>query len=418
MIVIYRVIINIILILSPIIFIIRYFKKKETFKSFKEKLCFFSEKKISGKLIWFHAASVGEFQSIIPILEKFEKNKSIRQILVTSNTLSSSKVISKLKFRKLVHQFFPIDTNLISKKFLNYWSPSAAFFVDSEIWPNTIFNLKDKKIPIILLNGRITKKSFNRWIKLRDFSNDIFNKFSLCLSSNNETKNYLKKLGAQNIKTLGNLKFSKSKIEEKLIKKDYQKPFLSRNLWCAASTHETEEIFCALIHKKLKKKFSNLITIIIPRHINRTNSIKTELINLGLNVHIHEPQKKIKDNTDVYLVNTYGKSKLFYNNCKNVFLGGSIINHGGQNPLEPARYGCNVFYGPNVSNFKEIYKFLNENKVAFKIRNQIEMVNRLSKIFKKKNNSRKIQKKINKIGSKILNITFKEINLIVNKNEI
>ena len=170
----YRIIINFIFLLSPIIIIYRLIRKKEDYKWFKEKFCFFSKKNTDGKLIWFHGASVGELQSIVPLLEKFEKNKKIKKILVTSNTLSSSKVLKKLRFKKVIHQFFPIDTNFHSQKFLNYWKPSMAFFIDSEIWPNMFLNLKQNKIPITLLNGRITKKSFQRWKFFPESSKKIF----------------------------------------------------------------------------------------------------------------------------------------------------------------------------------------------------------------------------------------------------
>ena len=142
---IYRFLINFIFLLSPLILIFRLLKKKEDIKRFKEKFCFFSEKRKRGKVIWFHGASVGEIQSIIPLLEKFEKNKKINQILLTSNTLSSSKIISNIKLKKVIHQFFPIDVNFISNNFLEYWKPSMAFFIDSEIWPNIILNLKKKE---------------------------------------------------------------------------------------------------------------------------------------------------------------------------------------------------------------------------------------------------------------------------------
>ena len=145
MLIIYRFFINIIFFISPIIIIFRLLKKKENIKRFKEKFCFFSEKRNSGNLIWFHGASVGEIQSIIPLIEKLEKKKEIKKILITSNTLSSSTVIKKFKFKKTIHQFFPIDTNYLSNKFLDYWKPSVAFFVDSEVWPNTILNLERKK---------------------------------------------------------------------------------------------------------------------------------------------------------------------------------------------------------------------------------------------------------------------------------
>ena len=145
MLTVYRALINLVLIFSPIIIIIRLLKKKEDIIRFKEKFGFFSKKRTKGKLIWFHGASVGEIQSIIPLLEKFEKNNKINQILLTSNTLSSSKIIAKIKLKKVTHQFFPIDVNFISNNFLEYWKPSAAFFIDSEIWPNMILNLKKKK---------------------------------------------------------------------------------------------------------------------------------------------------------------------------------------------------------------------------------------------------------------------------------
>ena len=141
----YRLLINLILIISPLIIFYRLIKKKESLLRFKEKFGFFSKSRLNGNILWFHGASVGEVQSIVPLIEKIEKNKEISQILITTNTLSSSKIIKKLKFKKVIHQFFPIDTNFHSKKFLNYWKPKAAFFIDSEIWPNTIMNLHKKK---------------------------------------------------------------------------------------------------------------------------------------------------------------------------------------------------------------------------------------------------------------------------------
>jgi len=408
----YRLLTVVVLILSPIILIIRLLKNKEDPKRFKEKFCFFSKKRNKGKIIWFHGASVGELQSIIPIIEKLDKNKNISQILITSNTLSSSKIINKLKFKKVVHQFFPIDINHYSKKFLNYWRPSAAFFVDSEIWPNMLINLETNKIPIILLNGRITKKTFKRWLIFKKFSNMLFKKFSFCLTSNNVSHGYLKKLGAKNIKYIGNLKYTQS--EQKLlgVDRNTKKFFKSKKIWCASSTHFNEEKFCGLIHKKLKKKYKNLLTIIIPRHINRVDSIQKDLTNLGLKIHLDEPISSINSSTDIYLVNSYGKTKSFYNQCKNVFLGGSIINHGGQNPLEAARFGCNILHGKNISNFTEIYNFLNKNKISYPVKTKTEFEKKLDILLSKKDNSSKtIKNKINYIGKKILKDTYKEINI-------
>ena len=412
---IYRIVINLIIVASPIIIFFRLLKKKEDPIRFKEKFCFFSKKKLKGKLIWFHGASVGEILSVIPLIEKLEKNKNIKQILITSNTLSSSKILLNSKFKKTIHQFFPIDTNYHSKKFLNYWKPSIAIFIDSEIWPNMISNINKKSISLMLLNARITKKSFKRWKKFVFFSKSMFQKFDICLSSNNESKKYLKFLGAKKIKCIGNLKFSQTEKDEHFLNNNLKKFLLSRRVWCAASTHPTEETLCALAHKKLKKEYKNLLTIIIPRHINRTDQIINEMEKLNLKFHLHDSEKKIHKDTDIYLVNSYGQTKSFFKLCKIVFLGGSIIKHGGQNPLEAARYGCKIIYGPNISNFYEIYKLLNKYKVSTKIIGLNQMINNIDRIFKNKTVTFKIKSKIKELGNEILSSTLKEINFLINR---
>ena len=411
MLIIYRFLINLVFLLSPIIFIFRFFRKKEDPVRFREKLGFFSKKKDKGKLVWFHGASVGELQSIVPLIEKCEKNNSIKQILITSNTLSSSKVLENNNFKKVIHQFFPIDVNFIIKRFLEYWKPSKAIFIDSEFWPNTIINLEKKKIPIILINGRITKKTFNRWSKFPNFSNKIFRNFDLCLPSSKESYKYLKKLNFRNIKFIGNLKYSQSEKENLYIDKNLYKFISFNKSWCASSTHNSEELFVGQTHKILKKKIKKLITIIIPRHIERSLEIKKELEKIDLKVQLDDPKKKIDPKIDIYLVNSYGKTKTFYNLCKNVFLGGSIINHGGQNPLEATRYGCKIMHGPNIQNFNEIYSFLKRNKISTKIDSPKKMAYTLNKLLKKKPNSKKIQQKLKSIGNKILDSTLKEIKI-------
>ena len=414
MIYIYRFLLNIIFIFSPFIILFRLLKKKEHPKRFWEKFCFFSKKKINGKILWFHGASVGELQSIVPLLEKLVKNKKIKKILITSNTLSSSNVIQNFKSKKIIHQFFPIDTNFHTKKFIEYWNPGAVFFIDSEIWPNMIKNLYEKRIPFGLLNGRITKKSFKRWMNFPNFSKSIFSKFSICLSSSHESKIYLKKLGSKKVKLLGNLKFSQSENEVNSINLKTKKFISKKVVWCASSTHSDEEKFCGLVHQNLKSKYKNLLTIIIPRHINRIEEIEDQLQAIGLNVHKDLPKKRIPNNTDVYLVNSYGKTKPFFSICKNVFLGGSIIDHGGQNPLEAARFGCNILHGKNISNFKEIYQFLKNQNITFEINKTKNMIKTLDKLFSSKKNFKKdIKSKINFMGKKILKNTLKEINVFL-----
>ena len=376
---------------------------------------FIQKKKIKGKLIWFHGASVGEILSIIPLIENLEKNKEINQILITSNTLSSSKILSNLKLTKTIHQFFPIDTNHHTQKFLKYWKPSVAVFIDSEIWPNMITNIKKTPISLILMNARITDKSFKRWKLFKSYAKKIFVNFDICLSSSHKSKKYLKSLGAKNIKHVGNLKFTQSEKNITFLDNDLKKFFLSKRIWCASSTHSTEEFICANVHKKLKVKYKNLLTIIIPRHIHRTEEIVNEMKKLNLNVHLHNSKNKIDKDTDIYLVNSFGQTKSFFKVCKTVFLGGSMIRHGGQNPLEAARFGCKILHGPNVWNFDEIYNLLKKNKVSRKIINSNQLSLNVDKMLNNKNKHRSLENKIKSLGNKILISTLNEINFYINK---
>ena len=411
----YKVLANLIFLFSPLVILIRLLKKKEHPRRFKEKFSINTKKKISGKLIWFHGASVGEILSVIPLIEKLEKDKNINQILVTSNTLSSSKILDKLNLKKTSHQFFPIDSSFLCKKFLNHWKPTIAIFIDSEVWPNMIMNIKERFIPLVLLNARITKKSFNKWKIFPQCAKFIFNKFDICLTSSLKSKKYLKLLGAKKIKYFGNLKFSQSENTADSLNKKIKKDILSKKIWCAASTHKTEEKFCGLVHKKLKSKNKKLLTIIIPRHIDRTENIIEEMEKLNLNVQTYSSKEKIKENTDIYIVNTYGKTKAFFKVCEIVFLGGSIIKHGGQNPLESVRYGCKILHGPHISNFSEVYNLLEKYKVSHKINNPKQMANKIDQIFKEKKDSLAIKNKIKDLGNKILNSTIKEVNFLIDK---
>lgn len=402
MIFLYRIILNIILILSPFIFIIRLLKKKETLKSYSQKILINDKYRPKGKLIWFHGASVGEIKSIIPILEKLEKNSNYNQILITSNTLSSANIVKNLKLKKIIHQFFPIDSNFILKKFIDFWKPSKVIFIDSELWPNTLVNLKKREIPVVLLNARITKKSFKRWMKFKNFARKIFSLISVSYPANRETKKYLKILKVKKIKFLDNLKYAEPNHEILKSNRKVKKYFKNRNIWCAASTHYNEEIICGNVHLKLKSKIKNLLTIIIPRHIKRCDEIKSDLEKLNLKVMVIKSAQKIQYNVDVLILDAYGKTKLFFENSPNVFLGGSLINHGGQNPLEAARIGCNILYGPNIYNFREVYSFLNNIKIAQKVSGENDIIKKLIVLFQNKNRSNKNYLNLRSIGTKIL----------------
>ena len=412
---IYRILVNLILIFSPIIVLVRLLKRKEHPIRFKEKFGFYSKKKLNGKLIWFHGASVGEILSIVPLIEKLENNKKIKQILITSNTLSSSKILSNLKLKKTIHQFFPIDTNHHTQKFLNYWKPSVAIFVDSEIWPNMINNIKKRPISLMLMNARITQKSFKKWKVFPMNAKKIFQKFDMCLSSSLRSSRYLRLLGAKKIKFIGNLKFTESENNKNDLHKTLKKKILSKKVWCASSTHNKEELICANVHKKLKVKHKNLLTILIPRHIDRTTEIVNQIKKLNLKIHLHNSKNKIERDTDIYLVDSFGQTKSFFKICKTVFLGGSIIKHGGQNPLEAARFGCKILHGPHIWNFDEIYSLLKKNKVSSKVITSNQLTHAVNKMLNNKNKNRNLELKIKSLGNKILTSTLNEVNIYINK---
>ena len=404
----YNILTNLAIIISPLIILYRIFKGKEDIKRVGEKFCIYSQKK-NKKKIWIHAASVGELMSIVPIIRKLEKNKKIKGILLSTSTTSSAIIFTKLKLKKTSHIYFPLDNNYIVKKFIKYWQPELAIFIDSEIWPNMFSNLKLNNIPIIIMNARITERSFNKWQIFPNFANQVFGKISLALPQNLETLKYLKLLKVKNIKIAGNLKYYGQKNNQDHKAKLLRNKFRNFKVWCAASTHNDEEILIGKLHKRLKNREKKLITIIIPRHINRTYEIVDALNNLDLNCITHSSHQKLQKDTDIYLVDSYGESSMFYNLTNVSFVGGSIIKHGGQNPLEPARLGNYIINGPNVKNFKEIYTFLNNHKMASSISDILKMENLILKKLKIKSPNRNI-KKIIKIGNDVLEKNLFHIN--------
>ncbi len=409
--IIYNLLVYIVILLSPLIIIYRILKKKENPKRFLEKFSFLKKERKKGKLIWFHCSSVGEFLSIVPLLEKLEKEKDIKNILLSTSTLSSSKIFKKFKFKKTIHQFYPIDNHLIINKFLDHWKPSSVFFVESEIWPEMLRILKFKKIKIFLLNARISKKSFSKWKNLKKIGIKIFNTFDYIFPQNKQTFNYLKYFNVKNIKILGNLKFSETEKSDSY--KSLSKVFKKRKILCAASTHNNEEEIISDVHLSLRKNIKNLLTVIIPRHIERSNRILQNLREKKINHICHSENKKLRKDIGVYLVDTYGDSKAFYSISKVVFLGGSFVPRGGQNPLEPVRYGCNIVHGKHIYNFTEIYDMLHKNKLSFKAKNFSELKKIISNLLIRKQNNKKKVNKFKKIGKIILAKNFKEIRALI-----
>jgi len=402
---------------APIYLYFRKIKKKEDSISYKEKLSRIETAREEGFLIWFHVASVGEAMSILPLIESCIEEKKIDKILLTSITLSSGNVLKKRFSQnvKVFHQFLPLDISVWTNKFLDHWKPNLSIFIDSEIWPNLISQISKKKIPLLLINARITKKSFDRWKLIISFAKKIFEKFDLCIASNKESESFLKILGAKNIKNYGNLKFSKIKTElNNKLDSDFLIKIENRKIWCGASTHPTEEILCAKSHLKIKEKYKNILTIIIPRHIDRIKTIYEELSKLNLKIVLSSNLSQVDAKTDVILVDSYGESLKFYNISKYVFLGKSLTTSltkdSGQNPIEPARLGCKIFHGPYVSNFAEIYKYFNELGISKEVNSSNELSLSLVEEFKdNKPKNPEIAEKIEIYGQNILNNVTMEI---------
>jgi 3-deoxy-D-manno-octulosonic-acid transferase len=382
----------------------RILKKKECPLRYKEKLGISLKTRNNGYLIWFHCSSIGELKSIFPIIDHYLKKN---QILVTTSTLGSNEIFQKKYYNtnNIIHQYAPIDSPQIIKKFFKKWNPNIIFFTESEIWPNQIFYAKNNNIPIILLNARISNKSFIKWKLIKNSMNKILNCFDLILCQSNESADYFNYFGNNNIKILGNLKFV---VSEDFENKEENLNLKKRLVFIALSTHPTEEEVCIKIHSSLKSQYPNLLTIIIPRHINRIPEIQKIIINTKLNFLIAESLDNFKNNTDILIINSYGNTKKILKSSKYVFIGGSLVDHGGQNPIEVAYNNSLIFHGPHVHNFTEIYDFLNKENIAFKINSGAELINQLKEKINDYQN-KNIKEKIIGMGDEILSSTIKEL---------
>lgn len=409
-------------ILYPLLFVFIYYRKilkKEDPKRFKEKILvshFNVVKKDEFQLIWFHAASIGEFKSILPLIENFNNNKNLK-FLITTTTLSSGKLATEIleKFKNVEHRYFPIDVNFLIDKFLRLWKPDKIILVDSEIWPNLILSANKYKIPIALINARLTSKSFKRWMMFPNVAKKIFGMFDLFICSNSETKNNLEKLNLKNIYYKGNIKLFNDIDGSKI--KDLNERFLSnKRFWLAASTHKEEDIFCLKTHQNLKKKYKDIITIIAPRHVDRVERIKSLSISLNLNTQVLNEQEYIKENKEVIIINFFGALKNYFKHAKSVFIGKSIVKKykdvGGQNPVEAAKLNCKIYHGPYIYNFEEIYGTLKKYNISKEIKDDKELSNflilDLEDQAKEKNS--KISEPINNMGKKTFTETIKLLN--------
>jgi 3-deoxy-D-manno-octulosonic-acid transferase len=313
-----------------------------------------SKPRPAGRLAWVHAASVGETNAIMPLVERM--TGSGFSVVFTSVTLTSADVAAQRLPRGACHQFAPLDAPPLIGRFLDHWRPDLALFVESELWPTTIVRLAAIGIPQILVNARLSERSFRGWCRLGGVARAILGRIPLCLAQSAQDAERYAALGVPRVEVIGNLKFDAPPpdVDAKILG-EFRGAVAGRPVWVAASTHTGEEAVVAEAHRILQARFGNLLTIIVPRHPERGDAIRSALAAKGLRTAQRSRPEKFDDTTQVYIADTLGELGLFYRVAPIAFLGGSLIPHGGQNPIEPVRLGSAVLHGPYVHNFADIY---------------------------------------------------------------
>ena len=345
---------------SPVIFIwlgVRLYRKKEDFTRFNERMGFPSVPRPQGRLIWLHGASVGECLSMLPLIEEILHQDKNAYVMVTSGTTTSATLMQKRLPKRAFHQYIPVDFPWAANRFVKHWNADAILWFESDFWPNLLSAVHKNKKPLILLNGRISDRSFERWQRAKWFISPLIKKFSLCFGQTNEDAKRLKELGATDVTCVGNLKFSA--IDPSFDEVELNKlldQIGGRPRAIAASTHEIEEEIFVGFHSNLKNSFADYLSILVPRHPHRADEIEKICLKKGLSVSRRSRGEDITPKTDVYLADTIGEMGMLYRLAPIVFVGGSLIPFGGQNMLEPMRLSRVVIVGPHTFNFREIVK--------------------------------------------------------------
>ena len=384
----------------PFIYIYRLILKKEEFTKIKEKFGI-SNTINKENTIWINAASLGEARSVIPlILELLEHNV---KIIFTTVTVTSAKhirsILKKINNDNIQHQYSPIDHPIILNVFLNHWKPKAIIFVESEIWPNIIIKSHYRKIPLILLQGRMSLNTYKKWKFLKSFSNFIFSKFDKIIAQDYD--NYLRyeKIGGINLSKDINLKNSinapkMANLEKIELIKNINKKFI---IVFASIHEEIEEEAAILSHYKLKKIKPNLLTIIVPRYPQKISNIIKLASNKNLKTILRSSKMIPKSDTDIYVADTIGELGTFYEISDICFIGGSLAKKGGHNLIEAALEKCSIIFGPDVSNHLSTAKILLNNKAAIQIKNTNELIQELITLCRNKNEVNRLKKQAHKV---------------------
>ncbi|MBL4664614.1 MAG: 3-deoxy-D-manno-octulosonic acid transferase [Nitrospinaceae bacterium] len=347
---------------------------KEDPARFNERLGQASLPRPDGKLVWMHAASVGESLSILPLIDRLRTDHGDWSVLVTTGTVTSARLMAERLPEGALHQYVPVDRVSYVRRFLEHWKPDLALWVESEFWPNLVIETRASAVPMVVLNGRVSAASYDGWLKNHAMIKRILSAFVLVLAQSERDGERFRTLGAKNITLPGNLKFAGGPLPVNALDlQTLQTQVGQRPRWLATSTHAGEEAICGRVHMHLKTKLPGLLSIIVPRHPERGEAVADELRQMGLNVARRSAAEAIAPDTDIYIADTLGELGLFYRLCQLVFIGKSMVGVGGQNPIEPAQLSCALIFGPDMSNFEDSSYKLAGSGGAFRVLNEQDL---------------------------------------------
>lgn len=371
-----------------ILILVRLIKGKENFKSLKSRLGIYKTRKKKSQLIWIHAGSVGESIIAIHLIEELKKKYQDFVFLVTTGTLSSAHLIMEWLPKDVYHEFKPVDNIFIVNKFYKYWQPNLGIFIESDIWP-TLVSSSVKRCRLLLLNARLSNKSFWYWKSFPKTFRSLINFFSyIAVQSKIDLEKY-HFFRCPKVENLGNLKFSNKKLRSNKKKLFHlKKIFGTKRIFVASSTHEMDEVaLLEMIYDLKNQKIDNFYPIIILRHPERGAKVSIVCKRMGLKHTLRS--SKIEHNIledDLYIVDSFGELGLFYTLSEIVFIGGSFEtggNLGGHNLIEPAYFDNVIIVGPNMTNFQNITEKMIANRACIQIRNAQELKNQILFLFNK-----------------------------------
>ncbi|HEY3909695.1 MAG TPA: glycosyltransferase N-terminal domain-containing protein [Stellaceae bacterium] len=337
--------------LVPLYLARRCKRGKEDGPRLSERRGIAGEPRPPGPLVWVHAASVGEATTMLRLIGRLRQTRPRLQILVTTGTVASARLLETRLPAGARHQFAPVDLPLWVARFLAHWRPDLALWVESELWPNLVLATHSRGVPMMLINGRLSARSYRRWCKLPGLIRPVLGAFDRCLAQDAEQALRLRRLGAREVAAIGDLKAAAAALPvDQAELWQLRRQIGSRPLWLAASTHAGEEEIAAAAHRRLAADRADLLTIIAPRHPARGDAIAAMLAGSGLAVARRSRGDPVTGQTEIYLADTIGELGVFYRLAGIAFIGGSLTPRGGHNPFEAARLDCAVLHGPDMSN--------------------------------------------------------------------